>query len=130
MLAFGRIGLIPDSGATWSLPRLVGLAKASEMALLNDSVSAAEALRIGLVSKVVAGEALMDEAIAVALRLAAGAPAANAATKRLLDAGLDSDLETALAAETEAQDRLGAAPDHAEGIAAFLEKRPPQFRGE
>jgi 2-(1,2-epoxy-1,2-dihydrophenyl)acetyl-CoA isomerase len=130
VLAFGRIGLIPDSGATWTLPRLVGLAKASEMALLNEPVSAAEALRIGLVSKIVAGESLMDEARAVAARLAAGAPAANAATKRLLERGLASDLEAALAAETEAQDRLGAAADHAEGIAAFLEKRPPQFRGE
>lgn len=130
VLAFGRIGLIPDSGATWTLPRLVGLAKASEMALLNDPVSAAEALRIGLVSNVVAAEGLMDEARAVAARLAAGAPAALAATKQLLEAGVTSDFEAALAAETEAQDRLGAAPDHAEGLAAFLEKRSPQFRGE
>ena len=130
VLAFGRIGLIPDSGATWTLPRLVGLAKASEMALLNDPVPAAEAYRIGLVSKVVAAEALMDEARAIAARLAAGAPAALAATKRLLETGSTSDIEAALAAETEAQDRLGAAPDHAEGLAAFLEKRSPQFRGE
>ena len=130
VLAFGRIGLIPDSGATWTLPRLVGLAKASEMALLNDPVSAGEALRIGLVAKVVPAGSLMTEAWDVARRLAAGSPAANAATKRLLEAGLSSDLEAALEAETAAQDRLGAAADHAEGIAAFLEKRPPQFRGE
>lgn len=130
VLAFGRIGLIPDSGATWTLPRLVGLAKASEMALLNEPIPAAEALRIGLVSKVVSADSLMAEARAVAARLAAGAPAANAATKRLLEGGMASDLEAALNAETEAQDRLGAAADHAEGIAAFLEKRPPQFRGE
>ncbi|HZM72553.1 MAG TPA: enoyl-CoA hydratase-related protein [Candidatus Polarisedimenticolia bacterium] len=130
VLAFGRIGLIPDSGATWTLPRLVGLSKATEMALLNDPVTAAEALRFGLVSKVVAADALMDEARGLATRLTAGAPAANAATKRLLDAGMTSDLEAALAAETEAQDRLGGAPDHAEGLAAFLEKRAPTFRGE
>lgn len=130
VLAFGRIALVPDSGATWTLPRLVGLAKASEMALLNDPVSAAEALRIGLVSKVVPGGSLLDEARALAVRLAAGAPAALAATKRLLESGVASDFEAALDAETAAQDRLGAAADHAEGLSAFLEKRPPQFRGE
>jgi 2-(1,2-epoxy-1,2-dihydrophenyl)acetyl-CoA isomerase len=130
VLAFGRIGLIPDSGATWTLPRLVGLAKASEMALLNDPVSAADALKIGLVSKVVAGESLQEEARALAMRLVAGAPAALAASKRLLESGITFDLDAALAAETAAQDRLGAAADHAEGIAAFLEKRAPSFRGE
>jgi 2-(1,2-epoxy-1,2-dihydrophenyl)acetyl-CoA isomerase len=130
VLAFGRLGLIPDSGATWTLPRLVGLAKASEMALLNDPLSAAEAERAGLVSKVVAAVALMDESRAMAARLAAGAPAALAETKRLLTAGLRGDLEAALAAEAEAQDRLGRAHDHAEGMAAFIEKRPPRFSGE
>ena len=129
VLAFGRIGLIPDSGATWTLPRLVGHAKASEIMLLNDPVLPADALRIGLVSKVVEQSSLMREARELARRLAAGAPAAIAATKRLLDASFDADLEAALAAETEAQDRLGAAPDHAEGIAAFLERRPPRFTG-
>ena len=130
VLAFGRIGLIPDTGATWTLPRLVGLAKASELALLNDPLSAADAARIGLVSKVVPDDALLEEARAMALKLAAGAPAALAATKRLLEDGLSSDLEAALAAETNAQDRLGGARDHAEGIAAFMEKRPPRFSRE
>jgi 2-(1,2-epoxy-1,2-dihydrophenyl)acetyl-CoA isomerase len=130
VLAFGRIGLIPDSGATWTLPRLVGLAKASEMALLNDPLPAAEAERIGLVSKVVPADALMDEARAMAARLAAGAAAALAETKRLLEFGLWGDLEAALAAEADAQDRLGRARDHGEGMAAFIEKRPPRFTGE
>jgi 2-(1,2-epoxy-1,2-dihydrophenyl)acetyl-CoA isomerase len=130
VLAFGRIGLIPDTAATWTLPRLVGLAKASELAILNDPLSAAEAERIGLVSKVVAAAALMDEAWAMAARLAAGAPAALAETKRLLESGLSGDLETALAAEADAQDRLGRAHDHAEGMAAFIEKRSPRFTGE
>jgi len=130
VLAFGRIGLIPDSGATWTLPRIVGWSKASEMALVNDPIAAREALSLGLVSWVVSGDALMSEAWAIARRLAAGSPTANAATKRLLEAGLASDFETALAAETEAQDGLGRAADHAEGLAAFIEKRPPRFTGE
>ncbi len=130
VLAFPRIALVPDSGATWTLPRIVGAAKAAELALMNEPVLAAEAGRIGLVSKVVRPSELMTEAWAMARQLVAGSPAATAATKQLLEAGTTSDLEAALAAEAEAQDRLGAAPDHAEGIAAFLEKRPPQFRGE
>ena len=128
VLAFGRIGLVPDSGATWTLPRLVGSARAAEMALLGDAIGATEALRIGLVSRIVPGESLASEAAAMAERLAtAGAPGATTATKRLLAAAFDRDLDAALEAEMAAQDRAGAHPDHAEGLAAFLEKRPPRF---
>ncbi|MBI2777337.1 MAG: enoyl-CoA hydratase/isomerase family protein [Chloroflexi bacterium] len=130
VLAFGRIGLVPDSGATWTLPRLVGAARAAEIALLNDPVSAAEALRIGLVSRVVAPDALAVEAAAIAARLAEGAPAAMTMSKRLLGAAFDRDLETALEAEAEAQQAAGSSRDHAEGLAAFTEKRPPAFTGE
>ena len=89
LLAFGRVGLIPDSGATWLLPRLVGPAKAAEMALLTEPLSAADAERFGLVMRVVPGDQLMDEARAVAVRLAGLAPRAVALTKRALDEAWD-----------------------------------------
>jgi 2-(1,2-epoxy-1,2-dihydrophenyl)acetyl-CoA isomerase len=129
-LAFGRVGLVPDSGATWLLPRLIGASRAAELALLNEPVAAADALRIGLVSRVVAADELPSEARSVAVRLAAGAPVAIALTKRALNAAWDRDLETALEDEAELQDTAGRTKDHAEGMAAFLEKRPPRFTGE
>ena len=89
VLAFGRIGLVPDSGATWFLPRLVGSAKAAELALIGDPVDAAEALRLGLVSRVVPGDRLMAEARALADRLAEGAPLALSLTKERIAALAD-----------------------------------------
>jgi 2-(1,2-epoxy-1,2-dihydrophenyl)acetyl-CoA isomerase len=129
VLAFGRIGLVPDSGATWTLPRLVGAARAAEIALLGDAVSAADALRIGLVSRVVPADALAGEAATMAARLAALSPGATALTKQALAVSFDRDLDAALDAEADAQAAAGAHPDHAEGLAAFLEKRPPRFSG-
>jgi 2-(1,2-epoxy-1,2-dihydrophenyl)acetyl-CoA isomerase len=130
VLAFGRIGLVPDSGATWFLPRLVGPAKAAELALLGDSLNAAEAERFGLVARVVAAEALADEARALATRLAGLAPQALAQAKQALQRSWSIDLETALEEEAYRQGIAGATADHAEGLAAFLEKRPPRFTGE
>jgi len=129
-LAFGRVGLVPDSGATWFLPRLVGATRAAELALLNDSVSAADAVRLGLVGRVVPAADLATEARAVADRLAAGAPRAIALTKRALNAAWEHDLEAALEYEAHLQDLAGRTKDHAEGMAAFLEKRQPRFTGE
>jgi 2-(1,2-epoxy-1,2-dihydrophenyl)acetyl-CoA isomerase len=129
-LAFGRVGLVPDSGATWFLPRLVGAARATEIALLNDSIPAAEALRIGLVGRVVPADQLTTEAVAIAGRLAAGAPKAMALTKRALQATWSQDLDAALDYEGHLQDTAGRTRDHAEGLAAFIEKRPPNFTGE
>ena len=129
ILAFGRIGLVPDSGATWFLPRLVGTGTAADMALIGDPVDAAEALRIGLVSRVVPGSALMSEARALADRLAAGAPLAMALTKGALQRALTIDLDEALDGEAKLQGIAGASADHAEGLAAFREKRPPRFGG-
>jgi 2-(1,2-epoxy-1,2-dihydrophenyl)acetyl-CoA isomerase len=130
VLAFGRIGLVPDSGATWFLPRLVGAARAAEIALVGDPITADEALRIGLVSRVVPADDLMPEARALADRVAAGAPLAMALTKGALDRAWSIDLETALDGEAKLQGIAGASADHAEGLAAFREKRPPQFSGE
>jgi 2-(1,2-epoxy-1,2-dihydrophenyl)acetyl-CoA isomerase len=129
-LAFGRVGLVPDSGATWFLPRLVGAARAAEIAMLGDPVSAADALRIGLVSRVVAADELAAEAQTVAARLAAAAPRAVALTKRALDTTWDRTLEDALEYEAQLQDLAGRTADHREGMAAFLDKRPPRFTGE
>ena len=130
VLAFGRIGLVPDSGASWCLPRIVGAGHAAELALLGGSVDAARALRIGLVNRVVPDSELGAAAREIAMTLAAGAPRAMAATRRLLAEAWTTDLEAAFAAETEAQGILGRSPDHAEGLAAFRDKRPPRFTGE
>jgi 2-(1,2-epoxy-1,2-dihydrophenyl)acetyl-CoA isomerase len=130
VLAFGRIGLVPDSGATWFLPRLVGPAKAAELSLLGESMSAADAERFGLVARVVAADALAGEARAMATRLAGLAPQALAQTKRALQRSWSVDLETALEDEAYRQGVVGASADHAEGLKAFLEKRPPRFTGE
>ena len=129
-LAFGRVGLVPDSGATWFLPRLVGATRAAELALLNEPVSAPDALRLGLVGRVVPAAELASEANAIAARLAAGAPRAIALTKRALNAAWDRDLDGALEYEAHLQDMAGRTVDHAEGMAAFMEKRPPRFTGE
>ena len=129
-LAFGRVALVPDSGATWFLPRLVGAARAAELALLNDSVGADDALRLGLVGRVVAADQLDTEAKVIAARLADGAPRAIALTKRALNAAWDHDLDAALEYEAHLQDLAGRTKDHAEGMAAFMDKRPPRFSGE
>jgi 2-(1,2-epoxy-1,2-dihydrophenyl)acetyl-CoA isomerase len=130
LLAFGRVGLIPDSGATWLLPRLVGTAKAAEMALTAEPLSVADAERLGLVARVVPAESVVGDAQAMAARLAAMAPQALALTKRALEASWTASLEAQLELEAELQGIAGATSDHAEGIAAFLEKRPPRFTGE
>jgi 2-(1,2-epoxy-1,2-dihydrophenyl)acetyl-CoA isomerase len=127
VLAFGQIGLIPDTGATWTLQRLVGASKAAEIALLNEPVAADEAARIGLVSRVVPAAALAAEAHAIAVRLAALSSGALARTKRALQAAATSSFEEALELEATLQGEAGGHPDHAEGIAAFVEKRPPRF---
>jgi 2-(1,2-epoxy-1,2-dihydrophenyl)acetyl-CoA isomerase len=124
------VGLVPDSGATWLLPRLVGVTRAGELALLGDAVPAADAVRLGLVGRVVPADRLAAEAGSIAARLAAGAPRAMALTKRALDAAWQHDLDAALDYEARLQDVAGRTRDHAEGLAAFMEKRPPRFTGE
>jgi 2-(1,2-epoxy-1,2-dihydrophenyl)acetyl-CoA isomerase len=130
LLAFGRVGLIPDSGATWLLPRLIGSAKAAELALVGGTLSAADAERFGLVTRVVPADTLLDEARLLAARLASIAPQALALTKRAMEQSWTATLEEQLEIEAELQGIAGATADHAEGLAAFVEKRTPRFSGE
>lgn len=130
VLAFGRVGLVPDSGATWFLPRLVGGAKAAELAFTGESLSAVDAERFGLVARVVPAASLLDDARALAIRLASGAPKAIGMTKRALARSWDATLAESLEYEAYLQGIAGATDDHREGLAAFVEKRPPHFSGK
>lgn len=126
-LAYCHIGLSPDGGATWSLPRLVGLRKASELALLGERFDATTAATLGLVNRVVPLAELNREAEALAARLASGPAAALARTKALLQSSFEHSLEQQLAAEKRAFAACAAEPDFAEGLAAFAEKRKARF---
>ena len=128
-LAYCRIGLSPDGGATWSLPRLVGLRRAMEIALLGDRFDAARAGELGLVNRIVPRAQLADETAALAARLAAGPTAALARTKALLNASFTQPLSAQLVGEQHAFAACGAEPDFAEGLAGFFEKRPANFSG-
>jgi len=128
-VAFIKIGLMPDAGVSFLLPRVVGLGRAMEMSMLGDAVDAEEALRIGLVNRVVPDDTLADEAAALAGRLAAMPTSALAMVKRSLYASFESDLETALEREAEGQTFCGYTQDHREGVAAFFEKREARFTG-
>jgi 2-(1,2-epoxy-1,2-dihydrophenyl)acetyl-CoA isomerase len=130
VLAFGRVGLVPDSGTTWFLPRLVGPAVAADLALVGDPLPAVEAERRGLVSRVVPAADLPAETRMLAARLAAGAPRALALTKEALNRSSDASLEEQLEREAALQGIAGRTADHREGVAAFLDKRPPRFTGE
>ena len=130
LLAFGRVGLIPDSGATWLLPRLIGGAKAAELALTTDPLSAVDAERLGLVARVVPAADLLPEAGALARRLAAAAPVALALTKEALERSWTASFDEQLELEADLQGRAGSTADHAEGLSAFIERRRPSFRGE
>ncbi|HVC57036.1 MAG TPA: 2-(1,2-epoxy-1,2-dihydrophenyl)acetyl-CoA isomerase PaaG [Stellaceae bacterium] len=127
--AFARIGLIPDCGGTWFLPRLVGGARARALAMLAEPLPAATAAEWGLIWQAVPDERLLTEAQALAARLAAAATVGLALTKRALDAAATNDLDDQLDLERDLQAEAGASPDHAEGVRAFLDKRPAVFRG-
>lgn len=127
--AYTAVGLSPDGGQSWTLPRLVGARRAADMVLRNRRVRADEALAIGLVTEVVPGDELDDRAAAVARELAAGATGALAASRRLLLAGATSTFDDHLDAERESIAHRGGTPEAGEGIAAFVGRRAPDFRG-
>lgn len=125
--AFAKIGLVPDTGGTWLLPRIVGRARAMGLAMLGDKLGAAEAERIGLIWKCVDDAALAEEARNLAVRLAAMPVKALAATRSAIDAAQHLTLDQALDREAVVQAELGRAHDYLEGVAAFGAKRAPVF---
>jgi 2-(1,2-epoxy-1,2-dihydrophenyl)acetyl-CoA isomerase len=126
--AFRRIGLIPDGGSTYMLPRAIGKARAMEMALLGERVPAAKALEWGLINRCVPDAELMPTALAIAGELARG-PASLGLTRKAIWASLDSDWAEQLVHERKGQAIAGRTKDFAEGVSAFLQKRPAQFQG-
>jgi 2-(1,2-epoxy-1,2-dihydrophenyl)acetyl-CoA isomerase len=125
--AFSKIGLVPDAGSTWLLPRLVGRANALALAMTGDKLPAEEAQRIGLIWKCVDDALLTAEVASMAARLAAMPVKALAATRAVIDASLRLDYAEALSLEGVWQSRLSASHDYLEGVAAFLAKRPASF---
>jgi 2-(1,2-epoxy-1,2-dihydrophenyl)acetyl-CoA isomerase len=126
---FVRRGLVPDGGGAWLLPRLVGLSRAKELMFFGDDLSAAEAERLGLVNRVVPAGSLEQVAAEWAARLAAGPTRSIGLTKRLLNRSLESDRATAFREEALAQELNMTTHDANEGVAAFVERRDPVFRG-
>ena len=127
--SFARIGLVPDSGGTWTLPRLVGPARARALALLAEPLPAETAETWGLIWKVYDDATLMEEAHKLCAHFAGAPTAGLALIKRALDQSWENDLDTQLDLEREFQREASLNPDYAEGVRAFMEKRPPRFGG-
>ena len=124
-----RIGLVPDAGSTWFLPRLVGDARARALAMTGDPIEAAQAAEWGLIWRCVDDTELAGETRALAARLAALPTRAIALIKQAFLAGASNDLAAQLQLERALQREAGATADAREGVAAFIDKRPPQFSG-
>jgi 2-(1,2-epoxy-1,2-dihydrophenyl)acetyl-CoA isomerase len=127
--AFVNIGLVPDGGSSWMLPRLVGTAQATRMMMLGEKIHGEEAERIGLIYKCVEDEALTAEAEALAEKLANGPTLALGLMKRNIRAGLESDFTATLLMEAQGQREAGMSQDSMEGAMSFLQKRKPEFKG-
>ena len=128
--AFSALGLLPDSGGTWALPRLVGPARARALSMITESISADEAMEMGMVWKVVNDDALLGEAGDLAVQLAAGPTLAYAAIKQAIEAAEANTLSEQLDLERDLQRDLGHSRDYREGVNAFMEKRDARFVGE
>jgi len=128
--AFSKIGLIPDSGGTFFLPRIIGMQKATALMMLADKIMAIDAEKMGMIYKVYPDDLLMEETLKVAKKLAALPTIGLGLTKRALNKSLTNDLTAQLALEDELQTAAGKTYDYNEGVAAFLEKRKPNFKGE
>jgi 2-(1,2-epoxy-1,2-dihydrophenyl)acetyl-CoA isomerase len=127
--AFRRIGLVPDGGATYQLPRMIGRARAMEMMLLGEKLPAAKALEWGLINRVLPDAELMPAALKLATELAEGPTKTLAAIRKLAWQSLDQDWDEQLAAERWSQRDMGRNSDFTEGVTAFLQKRPAKFTG-
>lgn len=127
--AFSKIGLIPDSGGTWFLPRLVGMQRAAALAFLGEKLSATDAAALGLIYQAVPDDSYEAEVNALAQRLASMPTRGLGLTKKAFNAGWDSDLSSHLTTERDLQMEASQTDDYAEGVAAFLEKRAPNFKG-
>jgi enoyl-CoA hydratase/carnithine racemase len=130
MVAFTRIGLFPGWGGTWLYPRIIGVPKAAEMLFTGDFMEAKEAERYGLLNKLLPAADLEKETMALARRIANGPPIAIRLAKMQLYKGLDMDLETALQVAAACETITLTSEDHKEGVAAFREKRRPQYKGK
>jgi 2-(1,2-epoxy-1,2-dihydrophenyl)acetyl-CoA isomerase len=129
LLAFVNIGLVPDGGSSLFVPSRVGMARASELAMLGDRLPAAKALEWGLINRVVADESLRSKSLALAARLAAGPTRSYAGTKRQLNNWLYSGMAEQLELEARIQQEMAGSADFVEGAMAFVEKRPARFSG-
>lgn len=128
--AFSKIGLIPDSGGTYTLPRLVGLARATALTFLGEKVYAKDAVAMGMIYKAVEDNQLKEETLKLASKLAKLPTRALGLTKLALNKSLSNDLSTQLMVEEQLQSNASHTADYAEGVASFLEKRKPEFKGE
>ncbi len=128
--AFSKIGLIPDSGGTFFLPRLIGFQRASALAMTGEKVSAADALQIGMIYKVLPTETFMDEVLAIAHEIASMPTYALSLIKSALNASMTNNLNTQLDVEEILQIKAGQSADFKEGVNAFIEKRKPTFTGK
>jgi 2-(1,2-epoxy-1,2-dihydrophenyl)acetyl-CoA isomerase len=126
--AFAKVGLVPDSGATFTMPRLLGLTKAMELAFSGDGIDSKEAERMGIVTKVVSPENLEKETRMYAEKLASG-PRGLGLSKRAIHRAMSLDFDSALEYEADMQQVAGTTEDHREGVTAFTEKRPAKFKG-